>query len=292
MEDDSQSAPASGSVRKRSLVGRIPGQSVAEVVLRSCASAPPQRAMARFFGANPLPPDSRSWFSGALGEIEAGRMLARLGPEWLVLHAVPVGAGSSDIDHVVVGPGGVFTINTKRHAGQNVWAGGNAFLVAGIRQNHIRNSLFERQRARKMLSAAVRGTVPVTAVIVVVGASSLTVKDLPAGVAVLEVDRLTGWITRRPQLLDTHQLGMLREVAVRPEVWRTGPAGSAPDGPAARPATPADPAVVGSEFEALCLRARRAGRRRTAWAFAAIGVVAATMLAVASSTFLRLLGAG
>ncbi|MBG6212216.1 hypothetical protein RCH23_000129 [Cryobacterium sp. CAN_C3] len=45
-------------------------------------------------------------------------MLSKLGPEWTVLHAVPVGSGSSDIDHVVIGPAGVFTINTKNHTGK------------------------------------------------------------------------------------------------------------------------------------------------------------------------------
>ena len=34
------------------------------------------------------------------------RDLADLGPEWTVLHAVPVGAKASDIDDVLIGPAG------------------------------------------------------------------------------------------------------------------------------------------------------------------------------------------
>jgi hypothetical protein len=34
-------------------------------------------------------------------------------PEWTVLHSVPVGTGSTDIDHIAIGPAGVFTLNTK-----------------------------------------------------------------------------------------------------------------------------------------------------------------------------------
>ncbi|WP_371261683.1 nuclease-related domain-containing protein [Arthrobacter sp. ov118] len=32
---------------------------------------------------------------------------------------MPVGAGASDVDHVLIGPAGVFTLNTKNHAGQH-----------------------------------------------------------------------------------------------------------------------------------------------------------------------------
>ena len=48
-----------------------------------------------------------------------------------MLDAVPVGTGSTDIDHVLVGPGGVFTINTKHHLGQPVWVARRTLMVAG-----------------------------------------------------------------------------------------------------------------------------------------------------------------
>ena len=51
-------------------------------------------------------------------------MLAQLGPEWTVLHSVPVGRGKSDIDHIAIGPPGVFTINTKFSPGKDVWVAG------------------------------------------------------------------------------------------------------------------------------------------------------------------------
>jgi hypothetical protein len=39
--------------------------------------------------------------------------LPKLDEAWRVLHSVPVGSRDSDIDHVVIGPGGVYTINAK-----------------------------------------------------------------------------------------------------------------------------------------------------------------------------------
>lgn len=68
-----------------------------------------------------------SWRLGADGEITVAAVLSALtepsrldrlrrrAPAWRVLHSVPVGTGRGDIDHVLIGPPGVVTINTKHH---------------------------------------------------------------------------------------------------------------------------------------------------------------------------------
>lgn len=73
-----------------------------------------------------------SWRVGAEGEHVIAEVLAglvtvsRFGrlrgrtPDWWVLHSVPVGTGSSDIDHVIGGPPGILTINTKHHRTRRV----------------------------------------------------------------------------------------------------------------------------------------------------------------------------
>ena len=61
--------------------------------------------------------DVRAWSMGADGDSEVARRLRKRGEGWRVLRGVPVGTGDSDIDHVVIGPAGVFTINTKNHLG-------------------------------------------------------------------------------------------------------------------------------------------------------------------------------
>jgi len=53
---------------------------------------------------------------GAEGERKVGAILEGLGADWHVLHGVWLGRG--DIDHVLVGPGGTFTIETKSHPGR------------------------------------------------------------------------------------------------------------------------------------------------------------------------------
>ena len=71
----------------------------------------------------------RSWRVGADGEATVAEILHKLTtpsrldrlrhrpPAWRVLHSVPsgLGTGRGDIDHVLIGPPGVVTINTKHH---------------------------------------------------------------------------------------------------------------------------------------------------------------------------------
>lgn len=61
--------------------------------------------------------DFGRWLRGAEGEEAVGEILESLTSDgWHVIHDVSFGRGN--IDHVVVGPGGVFSIETKSHAGR------------------------------------------------------------------------------------------------------------------------------------------------------------------------------
>jgi hypothetical protein len=51
--------------------------------------------------------DERAWRIGAVGEEAVAKRLEGFGAGWRVLHSVPVGKRGSDIDHLVIGPGGV-----------------------------------------------------------------------------------------------------------------------------------------------------------------------------------------
>src|ERR1700692_3418587 len=71
----------------------------------------------RLFGEHS---QERAWRRGAEGEEEVGWQLRKLGDGWRIIHGVPVGMGDTDIDHVVIGPPGVYTLNTKNHLGGRV----------------------------------------------------------------------------------------------------------------------------------------------------------------------------
>jgi hypothetical protein len=58
------------------------------------------------------------WERGAHGEAAVGRLLAQLPSEWHVLHDLAwPGRTRANIDHVVIGPGGIFVIDAKNWSG-------------------------------------------------------------------------------------------------------------------------------------------------------------------------------
>lgn len=203
------------------LAGRRPGQMALAQADAVRAAAPRRRFWARLFG--PPPPD-RSWRVGARGEQLVGRQLARLvaeNPGWTCLHAVPVGVEGSDIDHVVIGPGGVFTLNTKHHPSGRVWVGARTVMVDGTRVPYLRNARHEAQRASRLLTAAVGFPVDVQGVVVVI-ASSLTVKDQPADVIVIGRRYLRRWLQSLDPQLTPEAIAAVYDAARRSTTWSPG----------------------------------------------------------------------
>lgn len=247
---------------------RAPASAVIAELLRVQSSAPPRSASVRFFGRSPLLDESQSWYSGAIGELEVGRLLDRLDGAWLVIHAVPIGTSGSDIDHLVVGPGGVFTINTKYHEGKKVWVASRRLLVNGQRTDHLRNAAFEAKRVAKLLTEATGRPVEVTPIVAIVAARSITIRERPADVVVLTSDQLVRWLQRRPKVVDDDQVGRLAGVVLNPATW----------------GDPAIPAADLEAFAALRTSVGSARRRRQMWAllalFSPIALAAATFFAV------------
>lgn len=256
--DDRFFAPA-GPPLARPLTDRVPGQAVITQLLDLQRSAAPRSAAGRLLGLSPLTEESGPWHRGALGELHVGRLLTQLPNGWHVLHAVPVGKGDADIDHVIVGPGGVFTINTKNHSGQKVWVAGRTLMVNGQKQPHLRNAEHEAERAGRLLSAAAGSPVSVVPVIVVVDPAALTVREKPATVVVLTSNQLVRWLKKRPIVLAPEQVELLLTSASHPETWHVSP------GPAQ------DTAALQIDFATVDKHVRQARSVRRAWGFGLVG---------------------
>lgn len=201
------------------LARRAPASSVIAETLRLQSAVPARSRIARFFGRTPLSEESQPWYRGALGELEVARVLTQIGPEWTAIHAIPIGTKGSDIDHLVIGPGGVFTINTKHHQGMRVWVGSKRLLVNGQRTDHLRNSAFEASRTEKLLTTAAGTRVEVTPIVAIVGARSITVRERPANVVVLSSTRLARWLRDHPVTLGTEEIARLRRLAGATDTW-------------------------------------------------------------------------
>jgi hypothetical protein len=244
------------------------GQAVITELLSQQAQRKERSALAQLLGLSPLDDDSRPWYWGALGEIAVGDVLKRLGAEWHALHAIPVGKRDSDIDHLVVGPTGVFTINTKNHSGKSVWVAGRTFMVSGQRKPWIRNAEHEAARASRLLSGAVGLPVPVRPLIVVHDPKGLTVKEKPAEVVVLTTRTVRRWLTKQRSQLLPEVVARILDAAANPALWRPGPA------------PVLDRSATMESFQSLDREVRSAMRVRLLWSTAMPLVVAAISLRV------------
>lgn len=176
--------------------------------------------LARLVDANT---NERAWRIGADGEEAVAEQLSRVGTEWRVLHAVRVGDRGADIDHIVIGPGGVVTVNAKHHPKAAVWVGGDTVMVNGRRVPYVRNSRYEAMRASCMLAERVGFPVPVTGLIVVVGARrGFTVRAQPTDGAVVVVPRrgVGRYLRSQPRRMGLREIDAIHEVARRSDTWQ------------------------------------------------------------------------
>jgi hypothetical protein len=173
------------------------------------------------FGIMVLSGEAMNWLRGVRGELEMARELGALGPDWLVLHSVPIGDRQSDIDHLVVGPAGVFTINSKRLIGRDVRVVGDRFTVDRYRRDYLKFADFEAKRVEKVLRAA-HLVAPIVPVIAVSGARSLRVKNPMwdgRHIGVERVEKVPRRIRRRSDRLTPELAVRIAEVLIDPNRW-------------------------------------------------------------------------
>lgn len=92
---------------------------------------------------------------------------------WRVLHGVPKNNGG-DIDHLLIGPGGVFSIHTKSHDGGTVWVGDEMAKVNGGRPvPYAAAGKAEAAYVQRVLERYCDFAVPVEPVLVFVGVATL-----------------------------------------------------------------------------------------------------------------------
>ena len=205
------------------LAATRPGAMAREQAVALREAAPVRTFLARLVGAKT---EERAWRIGADGEERVAARLAALqrkDPRWHAIHSIPL-AQDVDIDHLVIGPGGVFTLNTKHHPGARVWVARDTLMVNGARQPYVHKSRHEARRTAALLGSATLREVFVTGVIVLVGAEDLTIKEPASGVEVVYRGRLVRWLRRQPETLDEAAIETIFEAARRPSTWRADPA--------------------------------------------------------------------
>jgi hypothetical protein len=156
--------------------------------------------------------------------------LLRRPPRWRVLHSVPLrdarGAVRADIDHVLIGPPGVVTINTKHHRRGSVAVDGDQVVVNGRPTAYVAKARQEANRARTQLTAALAtngntdlaASLAVRPLILLVGTMP-SVRREPVGVPVVPLQSLRRTVESLPARLTRPEVAVVFELARRSTTW-------------------------------------------------------------------------
>jgi hypothetical protein len=157
-------------------------------------------------------PDAVAWRQGAAGERRTARLLVgleRLG--WVVLHDLAIPGSGANLDHLVIGPGGVFVIDSKHYRGRlqldpsgRLWHG--RYPLAPT----LRAVSFEADRAALVLTDPDVVVVPIVAVH---GAQVPWGKVVMQGVPVVVAGRLPSMLRSLPAVLGPERVAVLADQA-------------------------------------------------------------------------------
>ncbi|MFE9255588.1 nuclease-related domain-containing protein [Streptomyces sp. NPDC006879] len=160
------------------------------------------------------------WRKGLAGERAVGRELRRFTAQgWQVLHSIPL-PPRYDIDHLLIGPGGVFTINTKYVRGSSVWVGDEAAKIRGGEPRpYPRRARAEATRAARTLSAHCGFRVTVQPVLVFVGATNLNKEPTLLDVRVYRERELAA-LAAADGALSADRIRRIHDIARHRQAWR------------------------------------------------------------------------
>lgn len=138
---------------------------------------------------------------------------------WHYVSSIAATAQGFVIDHLVIGPGGVFSIHTTRHRKARVRVSGDAVTVNGVRRPYVRHSRLQAQRASDLLSSATRIRIRVRGVVVPVGAADFSVKRQPQNVDVVDPQTLVDFLRSQPPYLDGDTIARIVGYARLSSTW-------------------------------------------------------------------------
>jgi hypothetical protein len=141
-------------------------------------------------------PVADRWGRGAAGERKVGAILDDLGPDWHALHDIDLGRGN--IDHVLVGPGGAFTVETKSHRGR--------IRIDKIDESMVRQAYAERKKLERVTGLEVEA--------LLVFSEAWLIGSPPArrrGVVILPSRMLADFIARRRPVFTSAEAAEIAE---------------------------------------------------------------------------------
>ena len=157
-------------------------------------------------------PEAVAWRRGSAGERRTALLLGPLERHgWAVLHDLAIPGSRANIDHLAIGPGGVFVIDSKQYRGRlqldpsgRLWHGRSPLAPA------LRAVSFEADQAAMVLPD------PGLAVVLIVAVHGAQVpwgKVVMAGVPVVAARRLPSMLRALPAVLGPERVAWLADQA-------------------------------------------------------------------------------
>jgi Nuclease-related domain len=146
--------------------------------------------------------------------------LERLGDEgWQVVHDVPLGRQGSLVEHLLIGPAGIFTLAERRHPGQRIVVEGRTLSVDGRSASYLRDARLEAIRVQGALLAAACAAITVRGVVVVQGQLEVrTVQPAQDAFAIARGD-VQAVFRAMPVRLDPARIAAIAHVARQRATW-------------------------------------------------------------------------
>src|SRR6478735_12731586 len=180
--------------------------------------------------ADALEAQAGAWSAGADGERRVAAALDVLPPGWHVHHdrLLRPGRTRTNLDHIVIGPSGLYLVDTKN------WAGGTSVHDGNLWQHTSSSSAKGRELdAVARFAGEMEKTLglPVVPVIALAGGHSTSFpRQRVRGVEIIPFDGLAAWLLAQPQTPGTEGADLLsRRVAHTYPSASTEPAGADPD---------------------------------------------------------------
>jgi hypothetical protein len=156
--------------------------------------------------------EHRSYRQGFEGEKQVTNVLSStLSDEYFLINDVQLVAGKrSNIDHIVLGPTGIFVLETKNHSGKIVcyedsWT--------GIGQNPFAQARSNASIVYKVIKASgiFESNLPWIQAVAVFANKKVELdrRKAPSNVEVLKIDELTNYITQETTRLSTQEIELI-----------------------------------------------------------------------------------
>jgi hypothetical protein len=158
-------------------------------------------------------PDAIAWRRGAAGERRTARLLSHLERHgWAVLHDLAIPSSRANLDHLAIGPGGVFVIDSKQYCGRRLQLDPSGRLWHGRYPltPTLRAVSFEADQAAQVLPDPGVAVVPIVAVH---GAQVPWGKVVMDGVPVVPARRLPGMLRQLPAVLGPERVAAVANQA-------------------------------------------------------------------------------